>query len=922
MTISPEEFVQGMMSRGLPRVHALAFAGNGKVESRLDPSINEISPTVPGSRGGFGLMQWTGPRRRQLEAYAASQKRDVADAEVQMDFLAWELQNTEKAAGSAILSATNVRDAARLVSERFLRPGIPHLDRRIAEAEGLANGTATDAAPAAPARDFSALHTLYNSGKMTDAQRQVYERGLAAGLIPKAEEKQAANPLASAPQPVAVPQSIADAYRSGQITGPRLDGLQKALDSGRLVLPEATSPAPTEPPLVPFPDPNAPASAPAPTPNLSADLSADGLGLASRALGGITGSGPDVVDIPDSVPLGVGGIDVPIPGPVQRFGEEAANFVLGGAGLASAGFGALVGGVGDLAMAAGADPQQTQRLANDVMAAPEAFAGSPGALVRPRSAPVRPGPRTSAPDAPPVAAAPIAAASAPDAAQIGNLVREASAGGVGSAKAQQKLADAAKVNREAFDAAQRLGIDLPADVFSDNQMIREAAGLTRSVAGSDASAAWRETIVAAADKADEAMRALDGSPDIASVSDGVLSSLRSTQAQLKAQADSLYSKVDGAIPKNTQIEPNNIVRALNGVISELGGPDGMTAQERALFGMVTGDQPVTYARLMREKNAIGKALRGQESPYGSVDEATLKRLYGAIAEDQLANVERVGGADLRGNLELANGLTAERKKMEDSIIKAFGKDAEGSIASKLRLSITQAAKGDAANLNRVLNLVPKDLRREAVASAIVSATRPGTATSQGFGFAEFAKTYKGLRANTPVYKRIIDELGPEGHQVMESLYQVSKRVTDARANVLTTGKANQALVGAMTAEGVVSRVLNSPVGRRAAQGASGAAGAMTAGPLGAALAPALTTSLSVMSKDRVALAGKLFREPEFQKLLTETVTARDVNPKAIQAAANSPAFRRWAKASGISNPAGWLSAAIAAPAAQPEEQEQ
>lgn len=143
MTLSPDYIVNGLVKRGIPRNAALGFAGNFAVESRFDPTINEIAPLVKGSRGGFGLAQWTGPRRRQLEAFAGSKGKSVMDPEVQMDFLAWELQNTEKGAAKSIFAAKDPMEAARLVSERFLRPGIPHLDRRLSATAEIAGGTFT-----------------------------------------------------------------------------------------------------------------------------------------------------------------------------------------------------------------------------------------------------------------------------------------------------------------------------------------------------------------------------------------------------------------------------------------------------------------------------------------------------------------------------------------------------------------------------------------------------------------------------------------------------------------------------------------------------------------------------------------------------------------------------------------------------------
>lgn len=139
------EIVAGLMQRGIPYAAAVGFAGNFSVESGFNPGINEINPTVAGSRGGFGLAQWTGPRRRQYEAFAKSQGAAPDDLNAQLDFLAWELQNTEKGAAQAIFAARDPAEAARLVSEKFLRPGIPHLDNRIREATRIAGGNYQDA---------------------------------------------------------------------------------------------------------------------------------------------------------------------------------------------------------------------------------------------------------------------------------------------------------------------------------------------------------------------------------------------------------------------------------------------------------------------------------------------------------------------------------------------------------------------------------------------------------------------------------------------------------------------------------------------------------------------------------------------------------------------------------------------------------
>lgn len=126
----------GLLKRGFPEHIADGILGNISVESGFDPGINETNPVVAGSRGGFGLFQHTGPRRRELEAFAQSQGRPVNDIDLQLDFAAQELMTTERKAGEALRGAKTAEDAARIFSEKFLRPGVPHLDRRIAAATG------------------------------------------------------------------------------------------------------------------------------------------------------------------------------------------------------------------------------------------------------------------------------------------------------------------------------------------------------------------------------------------------------------------------------------------------------------------------------------------------------------------------------------------------------------------------------------------------------------------------------------------------------------------------------------------------------------------------------------------------------------------------------------------------------------------
>lgn len=505
--------------------------------------------------------------------------------------------------------------------------------------------------------------------------------------------------------------------------------------------------------------------------------------------------------------------------------------------------------------------------------------------------------------APAVGATPKAVAAAPKVAEVaartpeevGTLTKKAASGGMGAIKAQEELAAQARVNPEAKAAADRLGIDLPADVFFDDEMVKATVGLTRSEVGKEPEALWRRAVKGARDKADEIMAAMDGSPDLASVSEAVKGALQTTQARLKNTAKSLYSAVDDAVPKSTEADVSNIVKTLNGVIEELGGIKGMTAQEKALFDLVTNpDQPVTYGRLLREKSLIGKAIERGDSPYSSMDMATLKRLYGAMADDQLSTVASLGDETLRAKLREANQITAKQKAFEKRIVAAYGSDLDGSIGAKLKSAVTTAAKGDIAGLNRILKVIPEDLRKSAVASAITAATRSARATEPGFGLAEFGKLFGGVLDNKPVLNLISKNIGAEAVSMLKDLHTVARRISSADVNVLRTGKANQALVGALTADGLISRALSSTAGQRATQAAAIGIGSAAGGPMVGMVAGPMATALLKGTPDMLAKTGKLFASEEFQRLAIEAADGA-VKPATVEALKSSPAFKRWAR---------------------------
>lgn len=136
---------------GITPVQAAGIVGNLGGESGLQ-AINEVRPVVPGSRGGFGWAQWTGPRRVQFEAYAAAQGLDVTDDRANYGFLIVELKGSEAKALRQLKKTTTVDAATYTFAVHFERPADPEGTRaaRVRFAERALAAAAVPPAETAP----------------------------------------------------------------------------------------------------------------------------------------------------------------------------------------------------------------------------------------------------------------------------------------------------------------------------------------------------------------------------------------------------------------------------------------------------------------------------------------------------------------------------------------------------------------------------------------------------------------------------------------------------------------------------------------------------------------------------------------------------------------------------------------------------
>lgn len=132
---------------------ACAAWGNAGAESGMQ-AINEKRPVVKGSRGGYHWFQWTGPRRRALEAFAKQKGLSLDSDELGLQFLVHELKGTERRTVAAVAAAQGLEAKTKAFEQAFERAGVKRYPERLKwaqRAEKALAGNVVLAPPDVPA---------------------------------------------------------------------------------------------------------------------------------------------------------------------------------------------------------------------------------------------------------------------------------------------------------------------------------------------------------------------------------------------------------------------------------------------------------------------------------------------------------------------------------------------------------------------------------------------------------------------------------------------------------------------------------------------------------------------------------------------------------------------------------------------------
>ena len=133
--LAPAWMVRLMTDLSLTAAQAAGILGNLAFESGEFKSLHEIGQPV--GKGGYGVAQWTGPRRAQFLDWCKSHEMDWTSDEANYGFLIEELLSTQAKSLAQLRKATAVEAAVFTFGYWFERPGgttkdhLPGYDARL-----------------------------------------------------------------------------------------------------------------------------------------------------------------------------------------------------------------------------------------------------------------------------------------------------------------------------------------------------------------------------------------------------------------------------------------------------------------------------------------------------------------------------------------------------------------------------------------------------------------------------------------------------------------------------------------------------------------------------------------------------------------------------------------------------------------------
>jgi hypothetical protein len=385
--------------------------------------------------------------------------------------------------------------------------------------------------------------------------------------------------------------------------------------------------------------------------------------------------------------------------------------------------------------------------------------------------------------------------------------------------------------------AEKLGIVLNPSHYSTNRAYIDMEQALKSRPGSLLATNEQKAIIDLGNKADELIDSLGGSTDKAALDSNLVSEFSKTIEGLQSQAETLYGKVNTAIPRATRVDPSITRDFIEKQLSDMGGDESLlTGAEKDLLALTTQtfERPFpTYAALDRVRKDIGAAIGKRQGPYKDAETGQLQAIYSVLLEDQQRFAEAFGVGDVYKD---ASALVKQRKRLEEQSVALYGRELQGSIIPKLAQAASSLSRGDISKLTQVMDAVPQNMRQDVAATLLndifASGARRNAPLGQGF-----VNAYRGLNRNPSAKKVLFDHLPPDAQERFDMIGRVTTGLYQAKA-LENTSRTARDVIAAMDDGRLLSKLYGIGTRIAAAEGVStaiGLPGAGTAGVVGSIL---------------------------------------------------------------------------------------
>lgn len=464
----------------------------------------------------------------------------------------------------------------------------------------------------------------------------------------------------------------------------------------------------------------------------------------------------------------------------------------------------------------------------------------------------------------------------------------------GNTSAMRLLAEDAAPDAQTIAAAERLGIaeNLQPDHVTTSQTFRELAQLAKSQTGSATRAAEIEGLQKVGERAFQLIDDLGGTADLSTLNATLRGRMQSTLSEIDTAVNNAWTNLRTLVKPSTPVSPTNVISQIETRAADLGGEEFLSPLEKRILSSLRRDANAalpTYGLLDSLRREAGRASR-MLGEFGNEDTGLAKQLYKALSADVREIAEAIS-PEAADAFTIARTATRTQKALQDDLTSLFGRNLDRSMVDSLGSAMKALTKGDADTFVRLINTVPKDMRREVVTSGLTSAF--GKATQNGqLNFNTYMKWYDGLLRNRTAYRTLMSNLPQGAQKQLSDLYRVSRGVTMATREYVRTGKALQD--GMRDADTALQRLYG--VAQRAAIGVPIEAAASMMGFPGMGVASGLTSALMARGSKPAAIRAvdDMLISPQFRQMVTEAGTANEV--AAARELAQSGPFRRFASA--------------------------